>query len=93
MYKQIIGEFLNSDASQIIGKHDFQNDIITTFSDFFENKDNLSRFSDDYLIQDYISYIRNDLDLYKDSLLEVYALLQAAKTASSDDTYSGLVYF
>ena len=93
MYKQIIGEFLNSDASQIIGKHDFQNDIITTFSDFFENKDNLSSYSNDYLIQDYISYIRNDLDLYKDSLLEVYALLQAAKTASSDDTYSGLVYF
>lgn len=93
MYKQIIGEFLNSDASQIIGKHDFQNDIITTFSDFFENKDNLSRFSDDYLIQDYISYKRNNLHLYKNALLEVHTLLQAAKTASSDDTYGGLAYF
>lgn len=93
MHKQIVGEFLNSDASQIIGKRDFQSDIIATFSDFFENKDNLSLYSNDYLIQDYVSYKRNDLHLYKNALLEVHALLQAAKTASTDDTYSGLAYF
>ena len=54
MYKRIIGEFANSNSGHIIGKKDFQKDIVNTFKDFFDNVDHLETYSNDYLIQDYI---------------------------------------
>ena len=57
----MIGEFADSGSSQIIGKKDFQNDIINLFKDFFDNINNLKTYSNDYLIQDYINYNKNNL--------------------------------
>lgn len=89
----MIGEFANSDSSQIIGKKDFQNDIIDLFKDFFDNINNLKTYSNDYLIQDYINYKKNNLHLYKNSLLEVRSLFTEAKSCCADKTFSGIALF
>lgn len=94
MYERIIGEVLNnSDLQQIIGKQNFQDDIITTFEDFFNNRDKLVTYSNDYLIQDYINYKRNDLHLHKNALMEVHSLLNSAKAVSAEKTFCALALF
>jgi hypothetical protein len=93
MYKRIIGEVANSTANKIIGKQDFQKDIFNIFKDFFDNIDHLERYSNDYLIQDYINYTRNNLHVYKSSLLEVRSLFSKAKTCCAEKTYIGVARF
>ncbi len=93
MYKRIIGEIAHSDLKQLIGKKNFQKDVIELFEEFFENKNNLETFSNDYLIQDYINYKRNNLHIYKNSLLEVNSLFRQAKATCAEKTYTGIAYF
>lgn len=94
MYKKIIGEVLNNnDLQQIIGKQNFQDDIIATFEDFFNNRDKLVTYSNDYLIQDYINYKRNDLHPHKNALMEVHSLLNSAKAVSAEKTFCALALF
>lgn len=94
MHKRIIGEVLNnSDLQQIIGKRDFQKDIIATFEDFFYNKEKLVTYSNDYLIQDYFNYMRNDMHPHRSALMEVHSLLNAAKAISAEKTFCGLALF
>lgn len=93
MYRRIVGEFASSNSNHIIGKKDFQKDIINTFKDFFDNVDHLETYSNDYLIQDYINYTRNNLDVYKTSLLEVRSLFNKAKACCAEKTYIGFACF
>lgn len=94
MYNRIIGEVLNNnDLQQIIGKRNFQDDIIATFEDFFDNREKLVAYSNDYLIQDYFSYTRNDMHPHRNALMEVHSLLNAAKAISAEKTFCGLAIF
>lgn len=94
MHERIVGEVLkNNDLQQIIGKQNFQEDIIATFEDFFINREKLVTYSNDYLIQDYLGYKRNDLHPHRNALMEVLSLLNTAKAVSSEKTFYGLAFF
>ena len=94
MFEKIIGEVLNnSELQHIIGKQNFQDDIIATFKDFFNNREKLVAYSNDYLIQDYLNYKRNGMHSHKYALMEVHSLLNDAKDVSAEKTFCALALF
>lgn len=83
----------NNFIFNICGKKDYQNDIVKLFDNFFENKDNLSRYSNDYLVQDYINYSKNKFDGIDVCISEVLELYRRGKQINPERTFLTFAQF
>lgn len=94
MYKDIVKAMEEGDFSELVkGRKGYFDEIVKLFGTYFENEDNLKRFSYDYLVQDYINYEKNYFDGIDNTLLEVISFFHKAKEEKPILVYKGMARF
>lgn len=94
MYQEIVKAMEEGDFSELTkGRKTFFKDIEKLFDIFFENKENLVRYSYDYLVQDYINYEKNHFVGIDNILLEVIELFREVKQKNPELAFRGMAYF
>lgn len=83
IYEEIIQELdrgpLNEQIKNGLSQKEIHKTIIHTFNQYFDNKNNLERYANDFLVHDWINYCKtyyNDID---DNINDVISLFRNAK--------------
>lgn len=91
VYKEIIKELNSRGIKQLVqnegGFRETYNNIISVFTPFFTNTNNLERFSFDFLIHDYIQYNLLYYPNIKDDIIKIISIYNNAKSINSVATY------
>lgn len=89
IYKDIVEEMKKNN----IKTSNLSGDIENLFSTFFLNKDNLKRYSKDYLIQDYINYTKNNFENLDILILEVINFYRKTLSENNEETLKAFAFF
>ena len=91
VYEDIVQEMEDSKLNELISAglshDDIAKSIQECFKEFFENDANLKRYSNDFLVSDYINYYKNYYEGINDNIKGVVSLLRAAKEIDENTTY------
>ncbi|MGI6502325.1 MAG: hypothetical protein ACOX1S_15915 [Anaerostipes sp.] len=90
VYEDIVQEMEDSKLNELIlaglSHDDIAKSIQECFKEFFENDANLKRYSNDFLVSDYINYYKNYYEGINDNIKGVVSLLRAAKEIDENTT-------
>ncbi|MFW7431780.1 hypothetical protein [Vagococcus carniphilus] len=89
IYKEIV-EAMKKNNIKI---DNLSEDIEKLFSPFFLNEVNLKRYSKDYLIQDYVSYTKNNCENLDSLILEVINFYRIALSENNEETLKAFAFF
>lgn len=91
VYEDIVREMENSKLNELIlsglSHDDITKSIQECFKRFFENDDKLKRYSNDFLVSDYINYYKNYYKEMDDNIDAILNLFRAARNNDEDTTY------
>ncbi|WZL80235.1 hypothetical protein QBE53_10505 [Vallitaleaceae bacterium 9-2] len=97
IYKKLSDELcmheLGREVKEGKSKEEITGDIIFTFSSFFKNKENLKRYSLDFLVHDWINYNKNNYEGLHDHIQEVVDYLNSVKAVEPDSVYKAFAEF
>lgn len=89
VYKDIVEEMKKNN----IKTGNVSGDIEKLFKPFFLNEDNLKRYSNDYLIQDYVNYTKNNFENLDSLILEVIGFYRIALSVNREETLKAFAFF
>lgn len=89
IYKEIVEEMKKNN----IKTGNLSEDIEKLFDPFFLNKDNLKRYSKDYLVQDYVNYTKNNFENLDSLILEVINFYRIALSENNEETLKAFAFF
>ncbi len=97
IYQSLIDELnmndLGNDVRKGKTKEQITEEIIRTFSSFFMNKDNLYRYSHDFLVHDWINYKKHNYEGLHGSIQEVIDFLNSAKEEENNCIFQAFAEF
>lgn len=84
---------LNKKIKAGFRKVDINKEIINEFDTFFINKANLERYSNDFLIHDWINYKKLNFDELKTSITKILEIFNLAKTIDAQKIFKDFAMF